>query len=296
MAGAAARLTYGPPYDWDSVLAFLAARAVEGVEAVEGGTYRRSFREGGAAGVLEVAHDADAGALSVRSRGAGLSEAVLARLRRVFDLDADVAAIGAHLSRDPDLARLVAARPGLRAPGAFDGFELAVRAVLGQQVSVPAARRLGGRLAAICGTAVRADHGGIARAFPGPEEVAAADLTDMPMPGARKAALKALAEAALADPGLFERREGLERAVARLTALRGVGLWTAHYIALRAVREPDAFPSGDIGLLRGMTGPDGRRPTPAELERRAEAWRPWRAYAAQHLWAADAEAISTSWA
>ena len=288
MAGAPTPLAYRPPYDWPAMLAFLAARAIEGVEAVQGGVYRRSFRDGRASGLLEVSHDPQAGALLVRGHGADLSGAVLARVRRVFDLDADVAAIGEHLSRDPALAPLIAARPGLRAPGGFDGFELAVRAVLGQQVSVQAARRLAGRLAAICGPSLRSEHPGPARVFPSAEEVAAADLQDLPMPGARKAALKAIAEAAMADPRLFERGSSLEETIARLTAVRGVGLWTAHYIALRAVREPDAFPSSDVGLLRGLAGAGGQRSTPAELERRAEAWRPWRAYAAQHLWAADA--------
>jgi AraC family transcriptional regulator of adaptative response / DNA-3-methyladenine glycosylase II len=295
MVGAAVSLAWRGPYDWRSMLAFLAARAVDGVELVQDGVYSRSFRDGDAMGVLQAAFEPGASALVVQAWRADLPEPVLDRLRRVFDLDADVAAIAAHLSRDPDLAALVAARPGLRAPGGFDGFELAVRAVLGQQVSVQAARRLCGRLAAICGPALPQGpwtEGGLTRVFPSAAEVEAADLSVLPMPGARKAALKAIAEAALDDPGLFDPGAGLDGTIARLRAVRGVGPWTAHYIALRAVREPDAFPSSDVGLLRGLAGAGGKRATPAELERRAEAWRPWRAYAAQHLWAADAEITS----
>jgi AraC family transcriptional regulator of adaptative response / DNA-3-methyladenine glycosylase II len=221
---------------------------------------------------------------------------IVARIRRVFDLGADVAAIGAHLAQDPLLAPLIAERPGLRAPGGWDGFELAMRAVLGQQVTVEAARRLAGQLVRLCGTAVPAEqrsHAALMFAFPTAAQVAAADLAALGMPNARKAALVALAEAALADSVLFQPLGTVEDTVARLRAIRGVGEWTAQYIALRAVREPDAFPASDIGLLRGAAGHSGARPSPAELHGRAEPWRPWRAYAAQHLWAADAASQST---
>jgi len=203
----------------------------------------------------------------------------------VFDVGADIETIGAHLSRDPFLARLVAQRPGLRAPGGWDGFELAVRAVLGQQVTVGAARKLAGQLVALCGETLADDASGLSSAFPSPEHVAAADLSPLGMPGARKAALKALAEAAQSDPHLFRPFGTIEEAIARLRSIRGIGEWTAQYIALRALRETDAFPASDIGLLRGAARSKGARPTPAALLRQAEPWRPWRAYAAQHLWA-----------
>jgi AraC family transcriptional regulator of adaptative response / DNA-3-methyladenine glycosylase II len=277
------RLAYQGPYDWGAMLTFLAARAIEGVEQVEDGAWRRSFRTG----VIEVRHLPEAKALEVSALRGSLTDEVLARVRRVFDLDADVGLIGAHLSRDPFMAALVAARPGLRAPGGFDGFELGVRAILGQQISVEAARRLAGRLVRLCGDRMPDAPEALAWLFPTPAELAAADLGPMPMPGARKAALTSLAEAALADPALFERGDSLEHTLARLCAVRGIGSWSAHYIALRAAREPDAFPASDIGLLRGAADASGR-PTPKALLERAEAWRPWRAYAAQHLWAADA--------
>ncbi|HEV7367485.1 AlkA N-terminal domain-containing protein [Arenibaculum sp.] len=291
--GVTVELRYRPPYDWPAMLAYLRARAIAGIERVEGEVYRRTVLHDGAPGTVEIAHAPHRSSLSATIRVPcvrGLPS-VVARIRRVFDLGADIAAIGAHLARDPLLAPLVAERPGLRAPGGWDGFELAVRAVLGQQVTVEAARRLAGALVRLCGTPIAAADRGdpaLAFAFPTPAQVAAADLSALGMPGARKAALLALAEAVLADPGLFEPLGSVEETVARLRAIRGVGEWTAHYIALRAVREPDAFPASDIGLMRGAAGPDGRRPTATELRGRAEPWRPWRAYAAQHLWTADA--------
>jgi AraC family transcriptional regulator of adaptative response / DNA-3-methyladenine glycosylase II len=217
---------------------------------------------------------------------------VAASVRRVFDLEADVTTIGAHLAQDPLLAPMIAARPGLRSPGGWDGFELAVRAVLGQQVSVQAARKLVSRLARLCGSRVTttdASHPALTHAFPTAAQVARANVDAMPMPVARKRALHAIAKAALATPDLFQPLGTVEETVARLRTVPGVGDWTAHYIALRAAREPDAFPASDVGLLRALQARDGARPRPEELLERAERWRPFRAYAAQHLWVADEE-------
>jgi AraC family transcriptional regulator of adaptative response / DNA-3-methyladenine glycosylase II len=185
---------------------------------------------------------------------------------------------------------MVAARPGLRAPGAGDGFELAVRAVLGQQITVHAARMLAGKIAAVYGAPLEdeaANALGLTRFFPTPAQLALADVETLAMPRARGRALVGLAATAAADPDLFGPRKSLDEAVTALRALPGIGEWTAQYIAMRALREPDAFPSADIGLMRALETPDGRRPTAAELLARAERWRPWRAYAASHLWAAD---------
>jgi AraC family transcriptional regulator of adaptative response / DNA-3-methyladenine glycosylase II len=291
-AGVTVRLRYRPPYDWPSMLAFLRARAISGVEWIEGDRYCRSFAQDGQLGTVEIVHQADRQCLSVTIRTDDLTSlpAVIARVRRVFDLGADVAEIGAHLAQDPLLAPLIAARPGLRAPGGWDGFELAMRAILGQQVTVEAARQLAGHLVRLCGAPLPASQripAVLSHAFPTAAQVQAADLSPLGMPGARKKALATLAEAALAEPDLFQPLASIEETVARLRAIRGIGEWTAHYIALRAVRETDAFPASDIGLLRGAAR-NGARPSPAELQDRAEPWRPWRAYAAQHLWAADA--------
>jgi AraC family transcriptional regulator of adaptative response / DNA-3-methyladenine glycosylase II len=269
-------LTYRPPYDWDAMLAFFAARAIPGVELVEDGRYYRTAA-GGA--VIEVSHQPARHAIAVKvhvGKVADLSTLV-ARVRRVFDVGADIATIGDHLARDPMLAPLIAKRPGLRSPGGWDGFELAIRAVLGQQVTVAAGRTLAGRLVELCGPSLEGSHR-VTRLFPTAAQVAACDLDRLSMPGSRRRTLKALAEAAVTDPKLFERSASLEESVKRLTAITGIGEWTAQYIALRALREPDAFPATDLVLLRNAAS------NAAQLLTRSEPWRPWRAYAAQHLW------------
>ena len=287
----AIQLAYRPPYDWEAMIAFLAARAIPGVESVRNGRYARTLAVGEARGVVMI-EPGEGASLRVTLRFAKVQAwpAVLARVRRVFDLAADPAVIAVHLSEDPDLAPMVAARPGLRAPGAWDGFELAVRAVLGQQITVHAARMLAGKIAASYGSPLEdeaANALGLTCFFPTPEQLALADVETLAMPRARGRALVGLAGAAATDPDLFGARRSLDEAVAALRALPGIGEWTAQYIAMRALREPDAFPSADIGLMRALETPDGRRPTAAELLARAERWRPWRAYAASHLWAAD---------
>jgi AraC family transcriptional regulator of adaptative response / DNA-3-methyladenine glycosylase II len=188
----------------------------------------------------------------------------------------------------------VAARPGLRVPGAWDGFELAVRAVLGQQITVAGAARLAGRLVAAYGEPLALPEGELTHSFPRPEVLAGADLVSLGMPRSRAETLSAVAAALVADPDLFSVTRSLEEAVQKLRAIRGIGEWTAQYIALRAIREMDAFPASDIGLLRCAAKMDGARSTSTSLLNRAESWRPWRAYAAQHLWAADATTISTN--
>jgi AraC family transcriptional regulator of adaptative response / DNA-3-methyladenine glycosylase II len=287
-SGVVVRLRYRPPYDWPAMLGYLRARTIDGVERVADEIYVRTVAQDGAVGTVEIRHLPARESLeaTIRVPTVEALPAIVARIRRAFDLGADIATIGAHLAQDPVLAPLVAARPGLRAPGGWDGFELAVRAVLGQQVTVVAARQLAGQLVRLCGTRLR-KGAALTHAFPTAAQVAAADLGALGMPGARKAALAALAHAALADPFLFQPQAKVEDTVARLRAIKGVGEWTAQYIALRAARETDAFPASDIGLLRGAAR-NGARPSPAELNLRAEPWRPWRAYAAQHLWAADA--------
>jgi AraC family transcriptional regulator, regulatory protein of adaptative response / DNA-3-methyladenine glycosylase II len=280
-------LRYRPPYDWPAMLAFLRDRTIPGVETIEGDTYARTIEIGGAQGTVSV-RPAEKNALEAIVRFPKLSAlpTIIARLRRVFDLAADPNVIGAHLSEDKHLAPLVAARPGLRVPGAWDGFELAVRAILGQQITVTAAITLAGKLTAQYGERLPdaiAIPGKLTHIFPRPERLAKAEITGMP--GARARALTSLAASVAADPQIFGPRRSLDEAIAQLCKLSGIGEWTAQYIAMRELREPDAFPAADIGLMRAMANGSGERPTPAELLKRAERWRPWRAYAAQHLWA-----------
>lgn len=291
-AGATLKLPYRPPYDWEAMLAFLTLRAIPNVERVADGAYVRTLSVGGETGVVRVAKGpGDDLLVTLWFSKVQVWPAVIAKIRRVFDLAADPDLIGRHLSEDPEMAPLVARRPGLRAPGAWDGFELAVRAVLGQQITVVGARNIAGRLAEAYGEVVdleAAKAHGLTRLFPTAEALSALDPEVLPMPRARGRGLIALSGLAAQDPDLFGPRRSLEEAVERLVALPGIGPWTAQYIAMRALREPDAFPHGDLGLMRALEDAEGRRPTANELLARAEPWRPWRAYAASHLWAHDA--------
>jgi AraC family transcriptional regulator, regulatory protein of adaptative response / DNA-3-methyladenine glycosylase II len=287
------RLAYRPPYDWDAMLSFLAARAIPGVERVSANSYRRTIAIGHHGGVIGVT-PADKNRVDVMVRFPDMAALpqIIARVRRVFDLAADPDTIATHLALDPALAPLVLARPGLRVPGAWDGFELAIRAVFGQQITVPAATKLLGKLVQAYGDPLPAnDSEGLTHLFPMPARIAGANLAALGMPGARAKAASALAQIIADDPLIFSRGASLEDAIDKLRALPGIGEWTAQYIAMRELREPDAFPAADIGLLRAMAR-DGRRPSPAELLDRAKRWRPWRAYAALHLWAAGAAAVS----
>lgn len=291
----ALRLSYQPPYDWAGIRAFLAARAIPGVEAPGlDGPYARTIVVDGRHGSLTVAPGEDCLVATVSGIDPTAWPDIGERLRRLFDCDADSAAITDRLGRDPHLAPLVAARPGLRLPGAWDPFEMGCRAILGQQVSVAAAIRLAGRLVAAFGAPF---SGGpdpaLTHVFPTPNDLAEADVASaLNMPRTRGAAIRALAEAALKDPGLFAPAETLEAAVMRFTAIRGIGPWTAQYIAMRALKLPDALPVADVGLLRALDRGTGR-PSAAELLAQAEGWRPFRAYAAQHLWTADAARVSS---
>ncbi|CUJ59503.1 AlkA N-terminal domain-containing protein [Achromobacter sp. 2789STDY5608621] len=279
-------LRYRPPYDWPAMLAFLRARAIPGIERVSDDSYTRTIGLDGAQGTVRV-EPGTGNALQATVRFPQLHAlpAIIARLRRVFDLASDPAALAAQLAHDPVMAALTAARPGLRVPGAWDGFELALRAVLGQQITVGAAIKLAGKLVAAHGQPLDQPDGDLTHLFPRPEAIAPADLAPLGMPRSRAATLSAVAAAALANPRLFEAADSLDTAVARLREIRGVGEWTAQYIALRQLREPDAFPASDIGLIRALEKLEAREYTPAQLLARAETWRPWRAYAAQHLWA-----------
>jgi AraC family transcriptional regulator of adaptative response / DNA-3-methyladenine glycosylase II len=283
------RLPHRAPYDWDAILAFLAVRAIPGVECVREGTYARTVELDGASGAIFV-KPGDGAFLQTTVRFPRLASlpAIIARVRRVFDLAADPAVIGAHLSEDDLLAPLVAARPGLRVPGAWDGFELAIRAILGQQITVSAARGLAAKLVASIGTPIedaRANAVGLTHVFPSAARVAQADLSKLGMPRARIQALQSLARAHVDDPALFGVRRDLDAAIEQLCALRGIGEWTAQYIAMRELRESDAFPVGDVALIRAVSNLCGSRVTAQEMLKRAERWRPWRAYATIHLWA-----------
>jgi AraC family transcriptional regulator, regulatory protein of adaptative response / DNA-3-methyladenine glycosylase II len=268
------------------LLRFLAARAVPGLEEVHGDAYRRSLqlRHGGA--VAEVVADGHRARIELRLDDERDRPDALARCRRLLDLGADTARIDAVLGRDPLLAPLVRRRPGLRVPRATDGFELAVRAILGQQVTLAAARRTAARLVALLGRPLREPAGAVSHLFPTPAAVAEVDSLELGLPRVRAGALRALARTVL--DGELDLRPGADRAAAArtLVALPGVGPWTASYIGMRALGDSDAFPPGDAAARRALErlGQDVR---PAAARRLAERWRPWRSYALMHLWRAD---------
>ena len=279
--GVRLRLALRPPFDWPALLDFLALRAIPGVESVDGPRYRRAV---GPRTAIEVTAEPDALAVRVLGESPPDLIGVAARVRRLFDLAADPEPIARDLGADAVLAPRIRRRPGLRLLGAWDPFETAVRVVLGQQVSVAGASTLAGRVAVAFGKPVEeALPGVLVRLFPAAEDLAEADLAGIGLTRARAAALRAVARAC-ADGSLdLEGAAPLEESLGALTALPGIGDWTAQVIAMRALGEPDAFPAGDLGLRKAL-GRDGRPAPERRVRERAEAWRPWRSYAAQWLW------------
>jgi AraC family transcriptional regulator of adaptative response / DNA-3-methyladenine glycosylase II len=282
------RLAYRPPFDWNALLAFFIPRAIPGVEEVRDGIYRRVVRVDDQVALIAVSHMPARNALQVEIACDHVQAlpVIASRLRRVFDLDADTEAIAAHLSRDAALAPIVRDSPGLRCPGGWDAFEIAVRAILGQQISVIAARGLAAKLVALSTKPLALGDVALTHAFPTAKQLAASDLSALGMPAARRAALISLARAAVAQPNLFEAANTLEESIARLRSIPGIGEWTAQYIALRGLHHPDAFPASDIGVLRNARQLFAKPLSPAQLLARSQQWRPWRGYAAQHLWSA----------
>jgi AraC family transcriptional regulator of adaptative response / DNA-3-methyladenine glycosylase II len=283
------RLAYRPPFAWSTLLAFLRLRATPGVESVEGDTYHRSIEVDGEAGHIEVSPAPVGPYLAVRMQlpaTARLAQ-VIDRIRRLFDLSADPVRIAGDLGRDPMLRRALRVLPGLRVPGAWDPFELTVRAVLGQQISVKAATTLAGRIARTLGTPLTVEPpAAITHLFPKPEDFLDADLRALGLTAARAQTLRNVAAAAAEGRLPRDGSLGLEGTVDALTAIDGIGAWTAHYIAMRAFGEPDAFPEGDLGLRRALSNGGAPISSP-ELKRMAEHWRPWRAYATMSLWVSE---------
>jgi len=278
------RLSYRPPFAWDAMLAFLAARAMRGVEAIDGDAYRRTVRLGEHTGWIAVRHAPERHGLSVELPHSltPVLPALLGRLRHLFDLSARPDVIAAQLSRDPVLAASVARQPGLRVPGAFDGFELAVRAILGQQITVQAATTIAGRFAAALGERVATPLAELDRLAPSAEKVARVPVDDLAALGivrTRAESIRAVAREMAAGRLVLEPGAQPDETIARLTALPGIGPWTAQYIAMRATRWPDAFPKEDVAARKALGGVSA-----AAAEAASQGWRPWRSYALLHLW------------
>ncbi len=271
-------LPYKPPLAWAELLEFIAGRTVRGVEIKDGDIYRRTVRWEDRIGVVSAQPMPGRDALRVELSAslAGATVPVLARVKRLFNLDADPHAISEWLGE------LASGCPGLRVPGAFDPFEMMVRAILGQQVSVKAATTLAGRFAAAFGTPVETGFPGLTHLFPTPERVTHETMDSVAalgIVGARARSILALAEAVAGGTISFAPRADIAETVASLRALPGIGEWTAQYVAMRALGDPDAFPHTDLGLYKALG-----TTRPKEVLERAEAWRPWRAYAVMHLW------------
>jgi len=265
-------LRYRPPFDWAALLGFLAGRAIGGVEHVEGDIYRRTIVTSRGPGWIEARPAATAAlTLSVHCPDSSELLTIASRVRRLFDLDADPQVIAGRLRTDARLGPLLKARPGLRVPGAWDGFELGVRSILGQQVSVAGASTLAARLVRKLGQPVAFDGTGLTHTFPSPADVSTADLA-IGMPAARAEAIRQFARAVAGGELTFDAAVDSRAFQEKLRSLPGIGPWTAQYIAMRALSDPDAFPASDLVLRRVCGGNE------------MEPWRPWRAYAAMHIW------------
>ena len=279
-------LSYRPPFHWQSMLGFFELRAIPGVEFVARGVYHRTIRINETTGVISMAHQPRDNALLLT---VALSDSrdlmpIVERVRRMFDLDANMTAIHDVLAADVVLERLVRKQPGLRLPGAWDPFEAAIRAVVGQQISVKGARTIMGRIAAKAGPLFESvDHPELTHFFPTADELNACDPGMVGMPESRVRTVRALAERVDRERFSFVVNGSLSDFIEQLTRIPGIGDWTAQYIAMRAMGEPDAFPAADLGIIKALLQGD-KRLTPKQIRQRAEQWRPWRAYAAMFLW------------
>ncbi len=278
------RLAYRPPLDFSTMLAFLRRRSLPGIEQISEDSYQRVIVSNGSASLIRVTADPRRPELRLQlgTTDPRAIPAIVARVRRVFDLDADLSIVHACLAQEPLLARGIAQRPGLRIPGGWDGFEVAARAVLGQQVSVAAATTLARRLVDRFGEHLDGMPEGLDRQFPAPAVLMDAPLETIGLPRTRAATLRAVARACAEGRLQFSRAQTLAHFIQAATALPGIGPWTAHYMALRGMGMPDAFPAGDL-VLQQVLG-DGQRLTEKQTEARSQPWRPWRAYAVLHLW------------
>ncbi len=280
----ALHLSFRPPLAWDALLKFIEHRAIAGVDCVEEGCYRRTVSISEHVGWVEVTMHENGDALIVRvsSTLSPVLQQLLARLRDLFDLHARPDVIDQHLGNDALFSKLVDKRPGLRVPGAFNGFELAWRAVLGQQVSVRAASTIANRFVQHFGETVDTPHSELTHLTPTPFAIAAAraeDIAEIGIPLARASSIRSIARLCQAEPTLLCPGSPVQRAFAQLLCLPGIGPWTVAYITMRALHWPDAFPETDLGIRHALGLKRG-----AEIIKASQPWRPWRAYAAMHLW------------
>ena len=284
------RLPYRRPFDWSALVGFLRGRATPGVEQVVDDRYLRTVLVEDESGVIECRHNEDAGTVSLSLHGLTTSGmfGIVQQVREMLDLDAPSNDIEELLRSDDKLRQLLQKRSGIRVPGSWDGFELTVRAILGQQVSVKAATTLAGRIAQRYGTALRMPPSlagrelDLSRTFPQPQKLARARLNDMGLVTSRAETIRRVARAVIRGELNFDTAQDPDDFCRSMVSIRGIGDWTAQYVAMRALKHPDAFPAADLGLQKALSRQS--RVNAATLLSRAESWRPWRAYAAMLLW------------
>ncbi len=292
-AGLTVQLPYRSPFAFDALLQFFAGRAIPGVEVVHDGRYLRSVVVDGVASIIDLRDGNGHVLLTVHGAGTRSLLPIIQRVRGIFDLDASPGDVSRVLSRDKKLRALLQRQPGIRVPGVWDGFELTIRAILGQQISVAAATTLSGRLAKRYGETMTVTVPGVPEEqrphtiFPVAEKLLRARLGDLGIIRSRADTIRRVAKAVVQGEISFDPSQDNEEFCRSIVSIKGIGEWTAQYIAMRALKDPDAFPHSDLGLLRAFDTVDRERLKPTELRARAEAWRPWRAYAALLLWSSD---------
>jgi len=280
-------LPYVPGFDWDCMLSFIAPRVIPGVEAIQDNHYQRSFRINDSRGWFKVTDCPKRNSLHLKiylEEGSKQSEQIARRVRSIFDLDTDMGPILQKFRKDPLLSPAISAYSGIRLPGTWDPFEFTVRAILGQQISVKAATTLAGRVASLCGSECAGDYPeGLVTFFPTPEEICRTDLSGLGITSKRQSTIQGLASKIVDKKISLSAEQGLTPFVDSICELPGIGPWTAHYVAMRALKIADAFPDSDLGVRKALQV-NGKMPTKVQVIERAEAWRPWRAYATLFLW------------
>ncbi len=280
-------LPYESGFDWAGMLAFIASRVIPGVESIQDNHYQRTFRLNDSRGWFKVTDCPQQNSLQLKiylEEGRQPLEQVEQRIRSIFDLDTDMGPILQKFRKDPLLSPVVSAHPGIRLPGAWDPFEFTVRAILGQQISVKAATTLAGRVAVLCGPKCEDGYPEeLMTFFPTAEEILRAGIEGIGITSNRQATIQGLASKVVAGKDFLSAEQGLKAFVDSMCELPGIGPWTAHYVAMRALKIADAFPDSDLGVRKALQE-NGQMPTQKQAIARAEAWRPWRAYATLFLW------------
>ena len=283
------RLPYRRPFDWPSLRDFFAARAIPGVEVVHDDSYFRTVVVEGEPGVIELHQQDDAVSLTLHGIAIGSIFPIVQRCRELLDLDAPTDDVASVLKADPFLRPMLKKHAGIRVPGTWNGFELTVRAILGQQVSVKGATTMAGRIARTYGEPFRSPAvDGLTHLFPTPDKLARARFNNIGLTKSRAETIRSVAKAVISGAISFDMSQDPEDFRESMLAIRGIGEWTAQYVAMRALKSPDAFPASDLGLLRAFDEDGGERMRPAALEELSQGWRPWRAYAALLLWSSAA--------